>query len=164
MQTRAVLIAAVAQAALAAAVGQLPQRTPAAASAMGSAQGKEPPAGREIDDPPTGARWLLLPAPEHSGGPGRLVLEDQASVSRGAGKPGPIQAQHSPRPVIRAGDRVRVEDHSAVAEVTLEAVALGSAIAGAPLRVRLEVGGRVVRAVAAGAGLARLAPAQERWP
>jgi flagella basal body P-ring formation protein FlgA len=59
-------------------------------------------------------------------------------------------------PVIRAGDRLTVEEHTAVVDAVLEARALAAAAMGAALDVRLTIGGRVVRAVALGPGRAAL--------
>jgi hypothetical protein len=59
-------------------------------------------------------------------------------------------------PVIRAGDRLIVEEHTAVVDAVLEARALNPAAAGAPLDVRLTMGGNVVRVVAVGPGRAAL--------
>jgi hypothetical protein len=59
-----------------------------------------------------------------------------------------------PRLVIHAGDRLIVEENTAVVESRLEAVALGPAVVGSPLDARLKVGGKVVRAVALGRGRA----------
>ena len=57
-------------------------------------------------------------------------------------------------PVIHAGDRLTVEEHTAVADAALEARALNPAARGSALEVRLAIGGRVVRAVALGPGRA----------
>jgi hypothetical protein len=105
---------------------------------------------REIDDPHTGGRWLLTRDPVHPAGPGRLVL-----VARFRPEYRPIQpGVEPPRPVIHAGDRLVVEENTAVIEARLEAVALGPAVVGSPLDVRLKIGGKVVRAVALGPGRA----------
>ncbi len=106
---------------------------------------------REIDDPHTGGRWLLTRAPDHPAGPGRLVLASgmRIAVSR-TGAP----VVELPHPVIHAGDRLIVEENSAVVEARLDAVALGPAVIGSPLDVRLKIGGKVVRAVALAPGRA----------
>ncbi len=120
------------------------------------------PAGevvREIDDPDTGHRWKLMRDPVHPGGPGRLVLAagpgiEPVSASSGDRKRVAISAARpAPHyPVIHAGDALLVEEHTAVVEARLEAVALGPAVEGASFRVRLKIGCRVVRAVAVSAG------------
>lgn len=113
------------------------------------------PAVREIDDPHTGARWLLMKDAAHPGGPGRLVqleLGGDSSISQSSQAERPIAI-----PVIHTGDRVRVEEHTARVDATLESVALGPALAGQPLRVRLKVGGRLVNVIAVGPGQASLA-------
>jgi hypothetical protein len=111
---------------------------------------------REIDDPRNGDRWLLMRDESHPAGPGLLKLVSAA----GAGRMDPSRARQTapaadtPPPVIRAGDRVVVEENTAVAEAHLEAVAMGPAWAGSAFNVRLSIGGRVVRAVAQGPGRA----------
>ncbi len=118
---------------------------------------------REIGDPSTGDRWLLEPNPAEPGGPGRLVrvaagenVPQQAATDQGRSK------KDSPR-VIRAGDRVVVEEHTAVMDAELEGVALIGACAGARLRVRLKIGGKVVSAVALGPGRVELGTETGGW-
>lgn len=116
--------------------------------------GLEPSQGeivREIDDPHTGGRWLLTRDPVHPAGPGRLALVGGMRVA--APRPG-VPLIEQPRPVIHAGDRLIVEENSAVVEARLDAVALGPAVIGSPLDVRLMIGGKVVRAVAVAPGRA----------
>jgi hypothetical protein len=100
---------------------------------------EKPPATplREIYDPHSGLRWLLMKCEEHPGGPGYLVA---VKMGERGGPAVPMIA-----PVIHAGDPVVVEEHSAVADAVLEAVALGSAVKGGLFPVRLKVGGRVVQ-------------------
>ncbi len=117
---------------------------------------------RTIQDPHSGQSWLLLRNEDHPGGPGRLLLADTrlarsipAAVAESAQKPKGERADHSDGSiVIHAGDRLVVEEHTAIADVQLEAVALASAKAGATLAVRLKIGGRVERAVAVAPGRA----------
>ncbi len=122
------------------------------------------PAGdivQEIDDPRNGDRWLLMEDDSHPGGPGRLVLVASRDGSVNWSQSGKIRdtsqtatgADAAP-PVIRAGDRVVVEENTAVVEAHLEAVAMGPAWAGYAFNARLSIGGRIVRAVAAGPGRA----------
>lgn len=115
---------------------------------------------KEIDDPGSGVRWLLVEDAAHPGGPGRLVAMSAGILAEGVAVPGAKAS--GPEPVIHAGDRVQVEEHSAVLDASLQATALGAAVPGATLQVRLRVGGRVVRALALGPGRARLAPAGAR--
>jgi hypothetical protein len=118
---------------------------------------------REIDDPNSGARWLLERNGDHPGGPGLLVLVE-------AGRnPAPRDKAVEPtqvelRSVIRAGERLIVEENTPVVEARLEAVALGPAVLGSVLEARLKIGGRVVRAVALGPGRAELQPQTEARP
>jgi hypothetical protein len=115
---------------------------------------------REIDDPHTGDRWLLLRNDEFPGGPGRLVLAaaerntSGTDATRLAGQAREAQFL----PVIRTGDHLIVEEHTARVDAVLEARALNPAISGAALDVRLTIGGNVVRAVALGPGRAVLQP------
>ncbi len=126
---------------------------------------------REIDDPATGQRWLLERDPAHPGGPGRLVpAPGKAAVPDGnkrAGSLAPRPARAAvPSPlkaIIRGGDRLVVEQHTAVIEARLEAVALGPARRGATFQARLKIGGKVVRAVALAPGRAELAPQIAGW-
>jgi hypothetical protein len=106
---------------------------------------------REIDDPATGDRWLLVRDTDHPGGPGRMVLAARGlSVPDGSGSIRTPAARPTQLPVIRAGDRVIVEENTPVVEARLEAVALAPALAGSVFEVRLEIGGKVVQAVALG--------------
>lgn len=111
---------------------------------------------REIDDPHSGARWLLMRDRDNPAGPGLLVLVAVAGRQNGQG--GTISTTSSelipPRPVIRAGDRLVVEENTAVIEARLEAVALDPATLGSVFDARLKVGGKVVRVVALAPGRA----------
>ena len=115
---------------------------------------------REIDDPNNGDRWLLLRNDQFPGGPGRLVLiaahrnASGGSALQAAGQAGEAQIL----PVIRAGDRLIVEEHTAHVDSVLEARAMNPAAPGAAFDVRLTIGGNVVRAVALGPGRATLQP------
>ena len=136
-----------------------------ASAQMSSVQ--EPAPGevvREIDDLHTGSRWLLMRDASHPGGPGRLVLvegtgngiaQDQTEVK-------PTHAEH--HPVLRAGDRLIVEENTQRVEARFEAVALGPAAPGSVLAVRLKIGGKVVRAVALAPGRAMLQAGTEAYP
>lgn len=139
---------------------------------------------REIDDPHTGARWLLMRDSGHPGGPGRMVLafapRGQALSNAGNGVANEVRSEtrietrsdsgqslagNAPAPpVIRAGDRLTVEENTAVIEARLEAVALNPAAIGSPLNVRLAIGGRVVRVVAVATGRAALPAETEARP
>lgn len=119
---------------------------------------------REIDDTQIGNRWLLVRDEAHPGGPGRLVLvaaernEQDGVLRTSAAESG------KPRIVVRAGDRLIVEEHTARVDATLEARALASAAQGSALKARLAVGGKVVRVVALGPGRAALQPETRVWP
>lgn len=121
---------------------------------------------REIDDPQTGDRWLLLRNDELPGGPGRWVrFATERKAMRGVALRVARQPEEARAlPVIRAGERLTVEEHTAHVDALLEARALGPAAAGSPFEARLVLGGRVVRAVALGPGRAALAPEPEARP
>ena len=128
---------------------------------------------REIDDPSSGDCWLLERDATDPGGPGRLVREERharypvgQSGQPGAGSTlGPAAQQETRQradrsaarlPVIHAGQRLIVEENTPVVEARLEAVALNPAAMGSVFKVRLAIGGKVVRAVAEGPGRAAL--------
>ncbi len=125
---------------------------------------------RVIDDPHTGNRWLLLRDMSHPAAPGQLVRvparfsKENSSVEEN----GPVPAQ-SPViqearliPILRAGDRLIAIESSAVLDERLEAIALGPAVAGSPLQVRLKIRGTIVRAIAQAPGLVVLVPTADR--
>jgi hypothetical protein len=117
---------------------------------------------REIDDPHSGARWLLYRDRAHPAGPGRLLLArtGQASPSHlWAGRAG-LRSQ----PAIHSGDAVVLEEDSPVASARLQAVALGSADKDSSVRIRLQIGGRVVQAIAEGPGRVSLASSDSLAP
>lgn len=110
---------------------------------------------REIDDPSSGTRWLLVSDQTNPGGPGRLepapAGKDPGAAERRTNAPRIGQNR-----MIRPGDKLTVEEHSSTTDAYLEGVALEPAGPGAALKVRLSIGGRVVRAVAVEPGRARL--------
>ncbi|MGA2849007.1 MAG: flagella basal body P-ring formation protein FlgA [Terracidiphilus sp.] len=107
---------------------------------------------REIEDPNSGVCWLLLVNPLHPGEPGRLVRTDTACGRNSQSKASGPGARVAVPPVIHTGEKVILEEHSPVVDGRLDAIALNPAAAGERVRVRLLVGGRVVRALAAGPG------------
>jgi hypothetical protein len=122
----------------------------------------------EIDDPATGDRWLLERNSQNPGGPGRMLLFEQGKASPleqgasvpgldGAGRPYGARKASASTLLIRAGERLIVEEHTRLLDATLEAVALSGASQGESLRVRLLIGGRVVNAVAVVPGRALFA-------
>jgi len=112
---------------------------------------------REIDDPHLGDRWVLMRNPAYPAGPGRLVLA--AAGLSGVRQSGAEGSSPAPAlPVIHTGDRLIVEENTALVAARLEAVALGPASPGSLLKVRLAIGGGVVRAVALSPGRAAFAP------
>jgi hypothetical protein len=127
---------------------------------------------RDFLDPCLGLHWQLMDDPKHPGGPGRLVQLREMAVAD-AGKrfaeanvasldATPLKAPLLPV-VIRAGERITVEQETPVLHARLTAVALESGAVGDRLRVRLNAGknaamgtaGPVIAVVATGKGLAR---------
>ena len=119
---------------------------------------------REINDPHSGVRWLLLVNALHPGEPGRMVRADtfrgEFQKPKAAGQKAPALFQLA----IHAGERVIVEEHSQVVDARLDAVALNPAAVGGVVRVRLAVGGRVVRALAVDTGRVALDEGKEGRP
>ena len=115
---------------------------------------------REIDDPHTGDRWLLLRNDLDPGGPGRLVLvtAHRSALAGGALRAAAERHEAPLLSVIRAGDRLIVEEHTARVDAVLEARALAPAALGDAFDVRLTIGGNRVRAIALGPGRAALQP------
>ncbi len=144
---------------------RLPQPATLAVSSRvaGAAQGE---VVREIDDPNTGARWLLMRNDQHPSGPGRLVLaaggrnRPAISASMAAGQGSEVRVL----PVIRTGDRLVVEEHTPVVDAVLDAQALNPAMRGETFNVRLTIGGKVMRAVALGPGRAKFEAQGEVQP
>jgi hypothetical protein len=119
------------------------------------------PAEREIDDPATGDRWILMRDAAHPEGPGRIALiapertENRFAGARGAGTES--ASSFLPVLVIHGGDKIIVEEHTTVVDARLEAVALGPAAQGNAFRVRLNIGGKIILAVATAPGQAVVA-------
>jgi hypothetical protein len=110
---------------------------------------------REIDDPHNGNRWLLLRDKSHPAGPGQLVLV--SPIRRAVDTPKQTGREpDAPPPVIRAGNHIVIEEHSAIVDARLEAIAVEPAWPGAAFSARLTIGGRLVRALAVEPGRATL--------
>jgi hypothetical protein len=128
------------------------------------------PVLREIDDPATGGRWLLLRNAERPAGPGRLIQVTNAawgSEGRSQGPGGGVPRDRNGRSakiVIRAGDALTLEQHTPLLDAQFEATALEPAAAGETLKVRLKVSGKVVVVVAKEAGKAELEAARGTLP
>jgi hypothetical protein len=117
---------------------------------------KQARATRVLVDPWTGARWLLAVNPAHPGGPGVLVADGSPASSVPTAQPAIVAP---PPAVIRAGDRLTVEESTPVLTARYSAVALVPAALGDTFLARLTVGAAPVRVVALGPGRARLAAA-----
>lgn len=128
--------------------GAQTQKTVPAPAATTTASAALP---REIRDPQTGQRWILVRDAEHPRWPARLQLVDGSGAAGGAGLPPAL-----PQPVIRGGDAIVVVESTPVLEARYDAVALGSAEKGKAMNARLKVNGKVVHAVALGPGRAAL--------
>ena len=139
---------------------ELPGDEVQSSSAAGEISSVSPAGGevlRKIVDPATGNLWLLERDPERPSGPGRLVLVRHGEGVTGCNAcavntPSRIAAQ----PVVRAGDLLVIEEHTSFVDARFTAVALESALKGAPLRARLRVGGFIVVVVAESPGHAVL--------
>ena len=115
---------------------------------------------REIKDPYSPARWVIIRNVLNPAGPALIAAEDDHAQTGPSSKTG----KRTPSAVIHAGNHIVVEEHTTAAESYLEAIALGAAEVGAALNVRLKIGGKVVRAVAIAPGRAALAPSREAKP
>jgi hypothetical protein len=131
---------------------------------------------REIDDPSTGNRWLLVRDWNRPGGPGRLLLlagSPRITHAEQAAKISPARAETDSvppaapvihAPIIHANDPLIVEENTPLVEARLAATALGPAAPGAAFAARLEIGGKIVRVRAVAPGRALLEPDLEGRP
>jgi hypothetical protein len=135
-----------------------------AIDAAGPNRAADAAAVRVIRDPHNGICWLLERDSENPGGPGRMVLLNDLEGTKAGSLRTPVQLpmayQGSPPLVIRSGDRLVIEEHSALVEARLEATSMGLAVQGAEFNARLAIGGKVVRAVALAPGLAAFASSE----
>ncbi|WP_348261388.1 hypothetical protein P8935_16480 [Telmatobacter sp. DSM 110680] len=111
---------------------------------------------RELEDPGTHQRWLLVRDMDRATGPALFVRESRHSeCAFFAAKEmnvTPLRGQLSSLPVIHAGDQIILSEHGINSDAELEATALDTGAAGDSLRVRIKFGGRTVRAIAATRG------------
>lgn len=121
---------------------------------------------RAIEDRGTRQQWLLLKDLSHPTTPGLLV---RALRYRSRLQPTEFDSCSSGSvkrfflPVIHVGDPIIVSEHTPVSDGQLEATALEAAAEGEPLKVRLKIGGQILRAIASAPGRAtRIAEASER--
>lgn len=118
---------------------------------------------REIDDPSSGARWLLVQGDDHPGGPGQLILVSSHEQNGTAAASHQRLNSKLQLPVIRAGDALIVEEHTSLLDARFDAVALGPALIGSVFRARLKLREKIVQAVASGPGHATLTSETEGW-
>lgn len=149
-----------------------------AASTLVPAQGE---LLREFTDPCLGTHWQLRADPVHPEGPRRLILLDPLGTRRRGPEDQTVSARLKPQAgqefkegegetpnltpplVIRAGDRVIVDQQTPLLHARLQAVALESAGVGQRVRVRLGAGAisqsslsaTVVAVLVTGAGQAK---------
>jgi hypothetical protein len=130
----------------------------------GTASGQKPSGTkRALVDLSTGSRWVLMANPAHPGGPGLLVPEAEARTR-------PVVVETHPAdtlPVIRAGDRVSIDDSSSSLSAHYAAIALAPAALGGVFLARIAAGMAPVRVIALGPGRAELAvtaPGKESRP
>ncbi len=123
---------------------------------------------RVFDDPSTHRRWMLLQDMTHPAAPAMLA---SAWGSDGAARSDETYdlrvttcVPSAAIPVIHAGDAVLIIEHSSVADAELEAIALGRAAVGEPLKVRLKSGGHILSVIADGPGHATLYAGSEARP
>lgn len=144
---------------------------------------------RVINDPGGHAIWLLSTDPVYPSGPGRLEripltstphrtlaeesptprvdevnwqITNSGSLASSPSELASVAPAPNLTPVIRAGDRIIIEQHSAILDSTLAAIALGPARLGAQFDARLVVGGKHLHAIALASGRAIIASEQER--
>ena len=111
----------------------------------------EPQGRRIIEDPATHQCWILERYLNRPGAPSRLVqmpsgppcVCHEEQVTRLLTK-----SERVAIPIIHAGDRLILTEHTAVSNVQLEAIALNGASVGQSLPVRLKIGGQILHAVA----------------
>lgn len=136
---------------VAACVPALPAQDAGLTVVTAAAPGVDPNIVREIDDPATGDRWLLVRDSSHPGSPARMLLVAGPAHTQAAGSESDLHvavpAPAALKPILHGGDPVVVEENTPLVEARLEGVALQPAVAGAEINVRLKISGTVVRAV-----------------
>jgi hypothetical protein len=124
------------------------------ALAFTCAAGAAQSAPRVLVDPWTGSRWQLETGSVHPGGPGQF-----APAGSSAAVPRTVPHAVSVPLIIRAGDRLVVEESAGDLHARYAATAMAPAARGAVFLARLTFSGRPVRVVAVEPGHASLAPA-----
>lgn len=125
---------------------------------------------RLIEDPSTHVRWMLFEELNRPAAPALLMptadtLSCRASAAVRGIRSAQVRSVFHPSPIVHAGDQLTAVQHTAIADVHLQAVALGSAAAGQTLRVRLKSNGRILSVVVDAPGNATIVAAQGevRW-
>jgi hypothetical protein len=156
----------------------LPQKLDAGTQEVGCLSGLGAQSGyaagyralREVADLGTHQHWLLIQDLTRATGPALFMKQPQHSacafLTLGKMNFGSaLGARVRSIPVIHAGDRIILCEHTILSDAELEATALEAAAVGESLRVRIKFGGLTVRAIAAAPGRATLVPeASERRP
>jgi hypothetical protein len=122
---------------------------------------------REIDDPFTGNRWVLVRNLSRPASPEELILlstPEPAKKEQLAAAHALAGALRSAPPVILAGDPVIVEEMFSHVNARYEGIALQPAAEGAAFQVRLKIGGTPVHCRALGPGRAAMLEAQPSKP
>jgi hypothetical protein len=119
---------------------------------------------RQIDDPGAHGSWLLIRDPAHRAGPGRFIWVPRTQTNHAQGDTRGSFTPMAYKPVILAGDRLVIEEETPIVEARLAATALEPAPVGSAFNARLEIAGKVVRAIALGPGRAQFASETQSAP
>jgi len=108
---------------------------------------------RELWDVHNRIRWFIVRNLQSPAGPGLMAMADESDVPNSE-----IPARRSGASlVIRPGDFLLIEEHTAAADLYLEGVALESAELGGTINARLKLAGKIVKVTAVERGKAALA-------
>ena len=112
--------------------------------------------------------WILVKGTSVGGGPGKWLEEpfgacEPAQSDNRSIVPSSDTKRAGAKPIIRAGERLLVEQNSERVQARLQATALEPAALGAILRVRFRSGGSPVQVVAIAPGHASLINSVGAW-
>ena len=110
---------------------------------------------RSFDDPGTAQQWFLLRDPSQPARPAKLIVvvhhrSDRTDRVSGRRSHSVTEGSGSDLPLVRAGDKIVLSEHSPGVESRFEATALSTASLGHVVSVRVDVWGRVLQAVVTG--------------